>query len=123
MKYGQCPGHEADEDPHSRESICGRAFERMTQCLMAALDKNTTAFAAYVPFFLSLYTNNALLSLDAGQVHRMRYKRRVLVTRFLARVLLCPVYDSKRLSEDQHQGWLSMFLDDSCNEGSLGMIS
>ncbi len=69
-----------------------KCFERMLQCVMAALDRDPLDFAQYLPFFLTLYVNDSLLAMDAVTVHRIRAKRRVLVTRFLARALLCPYY-------------------------------
>ena len=69
-----------------------RAFERMIQCVMTALDRNPLDFAACLPHFLKLYCETALVSMDAATVHSIRAKRRVLLTRFLARALLSPFY-------------------------------
>ena len=89
---------ESDEDdPNSRLAICGKTFERATQCAMAAMDRNPVEFASYLPYFLPLYSNNALLTMDAAAVHRIRPKRRILLMQFLARALLCPVYQTEWL--------------------------
>jgi hypothetical protein len=49
-------------------------------------------FAEYVPYFLKLFVDAALLQLDAATLRAMRPKRRVLLVRFLAKALLCPYY-------------------------------
>ena len=64
---------------------------------MAAMDRNPVEFASYLPYFLPLYSNNALLTMDAAAVHRIRPKRRILLMQFLARALLCPVYQTEWL--------------------------
>lgn len=64
----------------------------MIQCVMTALDRNPLDFAACLPHFLKLYCDTALVSMDAATVHSIRAKRRVLLTRFLARALLSPFY-------------------------------
>jgi hypothetical protein len=46
----------------------------------------------YVPYFLKLFVDAALLQLDAATLRGMRPKRRVLLVRFLAKALLCPDY-------------------------------
>lgn len=46
----------------------------------------------YVPYFLKLFVDAALLQLDARALRCMRPKRRVLLVRFLAKALLCPYY-------------------------------
>ena len=90
-------GESDEEEPNSRLAICGKTFERATQCAMAAMDRNPVEFASYLPYFLPLYSNNALLTMDAAAVHRIRPKRRILLMQFLARALLCPVYQTEWL--------------------------
>ncbi|KAK9829330.1 hypothetical protein WJX72_005222 [[Myrmecia] bisecta] len=97
-------GAEGDDELNERQLLASKAYERMVQCVMAALDKNPVEFAGYLGFFLPLYGNNALVAMDAKAVHRIRPKRRVLLTRFLARALLCPYY---------RPGWLEKPVDDS----------
>ncbi len=72
-----------------------KAFERMAQCVTAAMDKNTLDFAPYLPTFMDLYHQAALLSLNAHMVQKARAKRRVLLVRFLASALLNNFYSSK----------------------------
>lgn len=79
--------------------VGGKTFERATQCVLAAMDRNPVDFAAYLPHFLPLYGENALFAMDAATVHSVRSKRRVLLIRFLARAMLCPVYQSSWLRE------------------------
>ena len=54
--------------------------------------------AEYVPYFLKLFVDAALLQLDAATLRAMRPKRRVLLVRFLAKALLCPYYRCERTS-------------------------
>jgi hypothetical protein len=41
---------------------------------------------------LRRYGHTAIVAMDASALRRVRGKTRVLLTRFLARALLCPVY-------------------------------
>lgn len=66
---------------------------------MAAMDKNPLDFGPYLPYFLPLYSSNTLLGMDAATVHKIRPKRRILLMRFLARALLCPVYQLEWFEE------------------------
>jgi hypothetical protein len=70
----------------------GRIHERICKCIIAHLDSHPLPFAEYVPYFLKLFVNAALLQLDAATLRGMRPKRRVLLVRFLAKALLCPYY-------------------------------
>lgn len=83
---------EAGVGENAKLAAGGKTFERITQCIMAAMDRSPVEFAAYLPYFLPLYSSNALLAMDTATVHRIRPKRRILLMRFLARALLCPVY-------------------------------
>lgn len=65
----------------------------MLQCVIMALDRNPVEFAAFLPPFLSLYSTNALTAPDAAGVYALPAKRRVLLTTFLARALVCPHYE------------------------------
>lgn len=75
-----------------RAAVAAKSFERALQCVLAALDKQPIAFARFLPVFLSFYGHAALVALDAAALQHVRAKTRVLLTRFLARVLLCPYY-------------------------------
>lgn len=50
----------------------------------------------YMPYFLKLFVDAALLQLDAPSLRGMRPKRRVLLVRFLAKAMLCPYYRYRR---------------------------
>lgn len=65
--------------------------------MLAALDKQPLGFARFLPAFLAFYGHAALVALDAAALQHVRPKTRVLLTRFLARVLLCPYYTSSWL--------------------------
>jgi hypothetical protein len=66
------------------------AKQHCAACAAAAAAATTTA--EYVPYFLKLFVDAALLQLDAATLRAMRPKRRVLLVRFLAKALLCPYY-------------------------------
>ncbi|GAX82609.1 hypothetical protein CEUSTIGMA_g10035.t1 [Chlamydomonas eustigma] len=74
------------------EDLAGKLCERMTRCVIAALDHYAVPFAIMVTPFLELYVENALISLDAATVRAMRAKRRVGLVRFIAKALLNPFY-------------------------------
>jgi len=80
------------QDKEKWQGHGGRLYERMTRCVLALLDNYPIPFAEFVPHFLSLYVENALISLDAATVRSMRAKRRVLIVRFIAKALLNPFY-------------------------------
>lgn len=73
----------------------GKLYERMCRAVIAYLDHYPLPFAEYVPFFLTLFVDNALIALDAATVRQMRSKRRVLLVRFIAKALLNPFYRSE----------------------------
>ncbi|BDA43024.1 Importin-11 [Coccomyxa sp. Obi] len=80
-----------------RAATAAKSFERALQCVLAALDKQPLGFARFLPAFLAFYGHAALVALDATALQHVRPKTRVLLTRFLARVLLCPYYTSSWL--------------------------
>ncbi|EIE26982.1 ARM repeat-containing protein [Coccomyxa subellipsoidea C-169] len=80
-----------------RVGTAAKSFERALQCVLAALDKQPVGFARFLPAFLAFYGHAALVALDAAALQHVRPKTRVLLTRFLARVLLCPYYTSSWL--------------------------
>ncbi|KAL3137525.1 hypothetical protein ABBQ38_004810 [Trebouxia sp. C0009 RCD-2024] len=80
-------------DDKQRISTANKARVRMLQCVIMALDRNPVEFAAFLPPFLSLYSTNALTAPDAAGVYALPAKRRVLLTTFLARALVCPHYE------------------------------
>ncbi|DBA91518.1 TPA: hypothetical protein ACH3X1_003140 [Trebouxia sp. C0004] len=76
-----------------RIQTANKARVRMLQCVIMALDRNPVEFAAFLPPFLALYSTNALTAPDAAGVYALPAKRRVLLTTFLARALVCPHYE------------------------------
>ena len=54
------------------QELAGRLCERMTRCVISALDHYAIPFAEMLPPFLTLYVENALIALDAATVSRMR---------------------------------------------------
>lgn len=92
--------------PAERERVAtaAKSFERALQCVLAALDKQPVGFARFLPAFLAFYGHAALVALDAAALQHVRPKTRVLLTRFLARVLLCPYYTRSWLEGRTAQG-------------------
>lgn len=44
---------------------------------------------------LNRYGHTAIIAMDAAALRRVRSKTRVLLTRFLARALLCPIFSQE----------------------------
>ena len=89
------------KDNDSHNAISSRILERITECLLAAVAVQPEAVASYIPHFLPLYTE-IVLSMDVARMHAMRSQTRILIVRFLARVLSCHVYKQRLLGwEDQ----------------------
>ena len=84
----------AGSEDKQRVSTANKARVRMLQCVIMALDRNPVEFAAFLPPFLALYSTNALTAPDAAGVYALPAKRRVLLTTFLARALVCPHYEA-----------------------------
>eukprot|EP00198_Chlamydomonas_reinhardtii_P012580 XP_001701917.1 predicted protein [Chlamydomonas reinhardtii] len=72
--------------------VGGKLYERLAALAIAYLDTNPLPFAEFVPFFLELFVQSALIGLDAATVRAMRPKRRVLLVRFISKALLNPYY-------------------------------
>ncbi|KAG2494047.1 hypothetical protein HYH03_007693 [Edaphochlamys debaryana] len=70
----------------------GKLYERLAALAIAYLDCAALPFAQYVPYFLDLFVQSALIGLDAATVRAMRPKRRVLLVRFISKALLSPYY-------------------------------
>ncbi|MEW5315516.1 MAG: hypothetical protein WDW38_006938 [Sanguina aurantia] len=70
----------------------GRLQERMVRVVLVVLETYPVPFAEFVPFFLQLFVNSALVDQDAVAVRAMRPKLRVLLVRFIAKCLLNPFY-------------------------------
>lgn len=58
-----------------------RAFERLTQCALAALQHNPEGFEPWLPPWLRVVLDAALLGVDAPAVRAGRAKRRVALVR------------------------------------------
>ena len=82
----------------------------MLQCVIMALDRNPVEFAAFLPPFLALYSTNALTAPDAAGVYALPAKRRVLLTTFLARALVCPHYEPDMIKFIKMKGTLLISL-------------
>lgn len=100
-----------------RIATANKARVRMLQCVIMALDRNPVEFAAFLPPFLALYSTNALTAPDAAGVYALPAKRRVLLTTFLARALVCPHYEPDMIKFIKMKGmavgsrllWLSLY--------------
>ena len=98
---GACAAAPAERE---RVATAAKSFERALQCVLAALNKQPVGFARFLPAFLAFYGHAALVALDAAALQHVRPKTRVLLTRFLARVLLCPYYTRSWLEGRTAQG-------------------
>lgn len=87
----------AGPDNELRFATSNKARVGMLQCIITALDRNPVEFAAFLPPFLALYSTNALTAPDAAGVAALPAKRRVLLTTFLARALVCPHYEASMI--------------------------
>lgn len=85
------------------DGVISRIFERVSECLLAALNVQPEACASYVPQLLPLYAEIAL-SLDASHIHTMRSKSRLLIVKVLARILCCQVFKQVLWSWEEHLG-------------------
>lgn len=99
-----CTGSEDKQ----RITTANKARVRMLQCVIMALDRNPVEFAAFLPPFLSLYSTNALTAPDAAGVYALPAKRRVLLTTFLARALVCPHYEPDMIKFLKMKGGLCL---------------
>ena len=86
----------------------------MLQCVIMALDRNPVEFAAFLPPFLALYSTNALTAPDAAGVYALPAKRRVLLTTFLARALVCPHYEPDMIKFIKMKGMLLISFAGTC---------
>lgn len=66
------------------QSLGSRLFEVMARSVISFLEHFPIPFAAYVPYFLTLYAQNAVIGLDAETIRNMRPKLRVLLARLAA---------------------------------------
>ena len=104
----------AGSEDKQRISTANKARVRMLQCVIMALDRNPVEFAAFLPPFLSLYSTNALTAPDAAGVYALPAKRRVLLTTFLARALVCPHYEPDMIKFIKMKGEQTALEDKAC---------
>jgi hypothetical protein len=95
-------------DPHT--SLLSKCWERLLQLALVAMDRHTVAFAAHLPAWATLCVNTAMLEMDAAAVHGIRPKSRVLLTRFVARALIQPLYRQEAVGEELDALGLGMIL-------------
>lgn len=72
-----------------RESV-SKCWEHALQIGLVAMDRHTKLFAPFLPKWLSLCVDAAILAVNKDIIHSIRPKSRVLATRFVARALLQP---------------------------------
>ena len=95
---GTAAAVDSGADPHT--ALLSKCWERLVQIALVSMDRHTLAFAPHVPAWATLCANTALLGMDAAAVHGIRPKSRVLLTRFVARAMLQPMY-SRDSPEDE----------------------
>jgi len=86
-------------DPHT--TLLSKCWERLVQIALVAMDRHTLAFAPHLQAWATLCVNTALLGMDAAAVHGIRAKSRVLLTRFVARAMLQPMYRVETAQEEE----------------------
>ena len=59
---------------------------------------------------LTRYGHTAIIAMDAAALRRVRGKTRVLLTRFLARALLCPIFSQEWAERPQKGGIIQLVL-------------
>ncbi len=57
---------------------------------------------------LTRYGHTAIIAMDAAALRRVRGKTRVLLTRFLARALLCPIFSQEWAERPQKGGIIQL---------------
>ena len=83
-------------------TLLSKCWDRLIQTALVAMDRHTIPFAPHVPAWASLCVNTALLGMDSAAVHGIRAKSRVLLTRFVARAMLQPLYRRETATEEEH---------------------
>lgn len=83
-------------------TLLSKCWDRLIQTALVAMDRHTIPFASHVPSWASLCVNTALLGMDSAAVHAIRAKSRVLLTRFVARAMLQPLYRKETATEEAH---------------------
>lgn len=79
-----------DTDAHVL--LASKCWERLLQCALVSMERHTVAFAKHVPGWALSCVDTALVGMDAAAVHGIRAKARILLTRFVARAMLQPMY-------------------------------
>jgi hypothetical protein len=72
--------------------LASKCWERLLQCALVSMERHTVAFAKHVPRWAMSCVDTALVGMDAAAVHGIRAKARILLTRFVARAMLQPMY-------------------------------
>lgn len=72
--------------------LASKCWERLLQCALVSMERHTVAFAKHVPRWAMSCVDTALVGMDAAAVHGIRSKARILLTRFVARAMLQPMY-------------------------------
>jgi len=76
-------------------------FVRMSECALAALDDHALEFRTFLPHFLEMFTTVMMeLPVDREALQKQP-KTLMVVTRFLARAMLNPLYNPQRMARLQ----------------------
>jgi hypothetical protein len=86
--FGQFSGLVSEDDI----KCLSKCWEQVLQIGIVGMDKHPVLFSPSLSQWMSLCIHTAILQVDAKTIHTIRPKSRVLVTKFLARALLQPLY-------------------------------
>ena len=85
------PGSPAAAHLAQWQRMAGKSFEVIAKCAIACVDKHPRAFAPHLASFMETYVAS-VMSVTDEHLARMRQKRLILMTRFLAKILHCQFY-------------------------------
>lgn len=87
-------------DERKRDAL-SKCWERLLQIALVSMDRHTVSFAVHIPQWANLCVETALLRMNATEVHNIRSKSRILLTRFVARALIQPLYRFEAIEKEQ----------------------
>ena len=92
---------DSPDSMQEQRKLFSKCWERLIQIALVSMDRHTIAFASHVPAWANLCVGMALLGMDANAVHSIRPKSRMLLTRFVARALIQPLYRIHSVGGDE----------------------
>lgn len=88
-------------DVDVQAKLYSKCWERLLQIAQVAMDRHTVGFAQHIAAWVGLCVNTVLLGLmDSSTIHGIRAKSRMILTRFVARAMLQPLYQQDTSAEE-----------------------